>query len=332
MTKRPDLRKALAQLPARSGRLRLGIGLSGGRDSTALVRLLAALDPRPALVGLHLDHALRPDSGDQARFVRRLGAELGIPVVERREDVAVRARESRRPVEEAGRLARLDFFAREAQERDLDAVAVAHTRSDQAETLLLQLARGAGGLGLSAMPVVRTGPRGFRLFRPLLGVPRAELAALAEAEGWECYADPWNEDDRFARVRVRKRVLPCLEEELNPQAERALARTARLLRDDEAWLAEAARARFEELAGGEDPVRLPVRALAGLHPGLARRVLREAIRSARGHLRRIELVHVEAVWDLVRTPRRGASLDLPGVVVRIEERGDRTLIVAARPV
>ncbi len=291
-----------------------------------LLRLLAGLDGRPEFVALHLDHLLRPDSEDQSRFARDTASAIGIPFAFGREDVAARAERSGRPVEEAGRLARLDFFAAAAREHRLDAVAVAHTRSDQAETLLLQLARGAGGPGLSAMPEIRPDSRGFLLWRPLLALSRAELAEIADRKGWEFYPDPSNRDLRFTRNRVRQEVLPFLARELNPRIESALARAAGLLGEDEAWLREVAKNRFEELreeAGGDEE-RLPVAALARLPPALARRVLREALRAVRGHLRRIEFIHIEAVMEVIREPRRGASLDLPGAVVSIE---DRSLLV-----
>ncbi len=323
--KKPDpadlLRAAFRRGP---GEGPVGVGFSGGLDSTALLRLLAR--ERPDLVALHLDHALRPDSAEQARFARRAASEIGVRFVEEREDVALRARETGRPVEEAGRLARLDFFARKAAELGLAAVAVAHTRSDQAETLVLQLARGAGGLGLAAMPEMRTDERGFRLWRPLLEASRPDLEAIVAAEGWDVFPDPSNQDPRFARNRVRERVLPLLAEELNPRIEHALSRTARLLRDDEEWLQDAARTHFRELAV-ESPgeVRLPVPALARMPPALSRRLLREALRAARGHLRRIGLVHIEAIRHLLERP--GASLDLPGAHARIE---DGTLMLTNR--
>ncbi len=326
---RAAIRRGLSRLSGCDGATRIGIGLSGGLDSTVLTRLLAEANPRPQLVALHLDHALRPDATEQARFAGTVASGIGIPFVQEREDVAARARRTGRPVEEAGRRARLDFFGRAAAERRLAAVAVAHTRSDQAETLVLQLARGAGGLGLAAMPEIRTDSRGFRLWRPLLEASRSDLTEIAAAEGWDFFPDPSNRDPRFTRNRVRERVLPQLAEELNPQIERALARTATLLRDDEEWLQDTAKTHFRELADDTRPgeVRLPVPAVARLPPALARRVLRETLQAVRGHLRRIGLVHIEAVRRLLRQPQRGASLDLPGVLVRIE---DRSLVVEGR--
>lgn len=326
------------------------VGFSGGLDSTALLRLVtecARRTPNPPdlpshppssdsrVIAVHLDHALRADSAKQARFAARAAASLGVPFLAARREIAARARRERRSLEEAARLGRLDFFGEVARERRLSLVALGHTLTDQAETLLLRLVRGAGGLGLGAMPPARDDARGFRIVRPLLGVSRARIAALADAEGWRCYEDPLNDDPAFARNRIRRAVLPLLRDALNPQIEEALGRAAEVLREDEAFLAEASARRFAETAavrGRVSPaeVRIPAAALRDAPPALARRLVRQALRTVRGHLRRIGLVHIEAALGVARAGRGGASLDLPGARVRLE-RGVLTLAVVESP-
>ncbi len=311
-------------------------GYSGGLDSTVLLHLLVEIGrrsgtPRDApVVAAHLDHALRPDSPEQAHFAARVAASLGVPFRGGRREVARRARRERRSVEEAGRLERLDFFREVSVERGAFVVALGHTLTDQAETVLLRLARGAGGLGLGAMPPCRADERGFRIVRPLLGVSRAEIAVLAEAEGWQHYPDPENANPEFSRNRIRQEVLPLLRKTSNPQIEAALGRTAELLREDEACLQGLSARRFAEIAvvrqrGAVVEVSIAASAFGNTEPALERRLIREGLRTVRGHLRRIGLVHIEAALRIACARRGGASLDLPGATVRLE-RGFLTII------
>ena len=315
------------------------VGFSGGPDSTVLLHLVHAAAgrrgaPRLPVVAAHLDHALRPDSAEQARFAGNAARALGVPFVAERRAVAERARRERLSLEAAGRAERLDFLAETARARGAGVVALGHTASDQAETVLLQLVRGAGGLGLAAMPPARDDPRGVRIVRPLLSATRAEVAALAAAEGWPAYADPSNDSSDFTRNRLRREVLPLLRETANPAADRALARTAALLRDDEAFLAAAAASAWREIAAvsvedGRPVARAPAAGLRELPPALARRLVREALAAVRGHLRRLEYAHIEAVRSLAAAGRGGTACDLPGARVSLD-RGVLTFAAAAR--
>ena len=316
------------------------VGFSGGPDSTVLLHLVFAAAavrrgaPRLPVVAAHLDHALRPDSAEQARFAEDAARALDVPFVGERRAVAERARRERLSLEAAGRAERLDFLAETARARGAQVVALGHTASDQAETVLLQLVRGAGGPGLAAMPPVRDDPRGVRIVRPLLSATRAEVAALAAAEGWPAYADPSNDSSDFTRNRLRREVLPLLRQTANPAADRALARTAALLGDDEAFLSAAAASAWREIAAvsvedGRPVARAPAAGLRELPPALARRLVREALAAVRGHLRRLEYAHIEAVRSLAAAGRGGTACDLPGARVSLD-RGVLTFAAAAR--
>lgn len=328
---REALAAALEWFPRDAGNRSVLVGFSGGMDSSALLHLLGApggVRERvggPVLLAAHLDHMLRPDSAEQAEFAKTVASSLGIECFSARRDVAARSRREGRSVEEAGRLARLDFFAEIARQEGVGTVLLGHTLTDQAETVLLRLAQGAGTLGLGAMAPVRNDERGLAIVRPLLAVSRTAISELVTYEGWPFYPDPSNELDEFTRNRIRRRALPALRDSVNPQVEAALGRTALLLRDDEEWLSEITAERFREVAsvvrgGGSTSVRFPAAALGAAHPALARRLVREALRIARGDLRRIAAVHIEAVLRLVRAGRGGSSLDLPGAVVRLEQQ------------
>ncbi len=185
----------------------------------------------------HLDHALRPGSGTDAEFVAGLAGRLGIPVSVRRTDVAALAGERGDGLEEAGRVARYAFLDELLDAAGPNALAMtAHTLDDQAETLLLNLARGSGPAGLAGIA-----PRRARIVRPLLTMRRADLREALDAQGIGYRLDPSNVDRRFARNRVRGELLPLLES-LHPGATAGIARSASRAAADEAALAALAAA------------------------------------------------------------------------------------------
>jgi len=199
------------------------VAVSGGPDSMALMHLAVAAAPAHGwrLVVAHLDHALRAESADDARFVSEAASQLGLEYAGGRTDVAALAAERSDGLEEAGRVARYAFLEDVAAAAGPDAVILtAHTADDQAETVLLHLARGTGLAGLSGI----AGRRG-RVLRPLLGERRADLRAALETGGIGFRIDASNQDGRFARNRARAGLLPALEG-LHPGAVDAIGRMA----------------------------------------------------------------------------------------------------------
>jgi tRNA(Ile)-lysidine synthase len=199
---------------------RILLGFSGGLDSTVLLHVLHALAPRFGLrlAALHVHHGLSPNADDWLRQCRRSCRALGVPLRLRRVRVV---RRSRRGLEAAAREARLAAF-RAAR---ADALALAHQLDDQAETVLLQLLRGAGPRGASAMPAVgRLGTK--RLLRPLLDVPREAIAAYASAQGLAWVEDESNASEALTRNYLRRRVGPLIADRF-PRWRESLARAAR---------------------------------------------------------------------------------------------------------
>ncbi|MET0556327.1 MAG: tRNA lysidine(34) synthetase TilS [Vicinamibacteria bacterium] len=297
--------------------------LSGGADSVALLHALSVeAGPRGfRLLAAHLDHRLRDGSAADADACRALCASLGVPLRTAEADVPARARRDGDGIEQAARLERHAFLRQVRQEEGAAVVALAHTRDDQAETLLLRLLRGAGRRGLGAM---RTRVRG--LWRPLLPVSRADVLAHLAAAGLGWREDPSNRDLRFARNRVRHELLPYLEEHFNPHVRATLARSAGVLAD-EADALDAAAARLARRAHAEDPggpalVRSVLRAAAPSVAALAiRRLLDEA-----GGLRDVGASHVRRLLALVNAPgASGRRLPLPGGRVALV-RFDRLVI------
>jgi tRNA(Ile)-lysidine synthase len=306
----PHVRSVLARLGvARSGGT-LVLGLSGGPDSVALLDVLTALQPQLGfrLVAGHLDHGLRADSQNDVDFCAALCARLGVPFESARADVQARRRRDHAGLEDAARRERRAFLTALCARHAAEAIALAHTRDDQAETLLLHLLRGAGLQGLRGMLPLR-GP----WVRPLLDISRAEVLSHLAARALPCLQDPTNSDPALLRNRVRLELLPLLEQRFNPAVRAALARSAALLSDDANTLAGlvdgvAARALRRDGAG----LRVDGERLRAEAPSVARGLLRQALAQA-GGLDDVAAVHVERLLALARSAvPSGRRLNLPG--------------------
>ncbi len=261
---------------------RVVAAVSGGSDSVALFCLLQQLAARGDchLAGLaHLHHHSRGEAADgDAAWCRELAARAGVPAVIGDADVPALARSAGTSLEVAGRDARQQFYADALASLGAGCVAVAHTRDDQAETVLLRLVRGAGPAGLSGIA-----PRRDHLVRPLLEISRAELQAYLSEMGEPWREDATNADCAIPRNLIRQEVLPRLRK-LNAQADAALARTADILRTDAVFLdglANEAATRLVSIAAGP-PTRVTIEAgeLAKLPLALARRVALRALETA----------------------------------------------------
>jgi tRNA(Ile)-lysidine synthase len=288
------------------------LGLSGGADSVALLDALVSLRGRRGfrVVAAHLDHGLRPGSTEDASFCRALCERLGVPLRTASADVAARARRERGGLEQAARRERYAFLRRVREETGASVIAVAHTRDDQAETLLLRLLRGAGATGLGGM---RPRSGGGDLVRPLLRVSRDEVLVHLRERGLAWREDPTNADTRHTRNRIRHELLPYLEARFNPSLREGLSRTARILRDEADHLATEAEALLDEIARVDgDQVKLDRHALARAPLAVARVAVRQALARA-GGLGRVGAVHVERVLALARSKTAsGRRLPLPG--------------------
>ena len=307
--------------------LRLAVGLSGGADSVALLRVLADRGRELGLVvhAAHLHHRLRGAEADDDRdFCRELAHRLGLPFHESQIDTAGAAAadpasgKAVETIEEAARRLRYGWFRELMRTGIVDAVATAHTRDDQAETVLARFLRGAWTEGLSGIHPVVAFPEG-RIVRPVLAASRADVEGYLKA-----LDQPWREDSTnrhltFTRNRIRHELLPLLEE-WNPQLRVHLAQMAELARDEEDWWGyELKRLAAHSILPGR-PVRgggraageglaIEVARLAELPPAVQRRVLRYAA----GQLgTKPDFEATEAVRGLALTGRAGQRRELAG--------------------
>ena len=295
---------------------RIVIGLSGGADSVTLSVLLpdAAREFGAEVVALaHLNHGLRPGAEDDQRFCGEFAARLGLAFDTETADVRALARERKTSLEGAGRIARYAFLRRVMANRAATRIAVAHTRNDQAETVLLRLCRGAGPKGLASI-FPKAGP----VIRPLLDVRRAAIEAFVAAEGIPFRDDPTNRDVTFAHNRVRHELLPYLARYAGDGVVDVLARQAAIAREDADWLEQAATESARSLVLEEETgVSIDAAGLRQLHPALARRVVHAVLTRTAGR-RFIGFDHVDAVSRLTG---EGETIDLPGL--RVKHSGGR---------
>ena len=266
---------------------RVGVAVSGGADSVAMLRALLELrgDLGVVLSVLHFNHKIRgADADEDERFVQELAGQQGLEFHGSSADVPAYAAEHKLSLEAAGREARYQFFESFFQRQALDAVATGHTMDDQAETVLMRVLRGAGTRGLAGIYPKRKvigcggGVVGC-IVRPLLGVRRAEVLGYLGGIHQCWREDATNVDLQYTRNRIRHGLIPLIETRFKPNAVAALAQLAEVAREEENyWEAELRQIMPEVVqVPGADACRLAVNVarLAGLHPALQRRILRE---------------------------------------------------------
>ncbi len=292
-------------------RTRVLIGVSGGADSLALLHALAALRCQHPLelTAVYVDHGLRPGESEGERvLVQEYAAALGLTFVALRVDVTARAARDGLSLEHAAREERYRALRGLAARIEAPIIAVGHTADDQVENLLLRLLRGAGRRGLSGMR-----PHEGDLVRPLLAVTRAQVLEFLAHLGIRYLEDSSNSDLRFWRNRLRHEVLPGLEKSFNHGCRQAMLRSAAILAEEDALLADLTRAalpqvlRQEELAG--ERCVLDRRALLALHPALQRRVIEQVLWHLGASVRH---EHILAVLELARSQRGRGEKHLAG--------------------
>jgi len=321
---------------------RVGVAVSGGADSVALLLLLLELREKLGIVlsVVHFNHKLRGKASDADQaFVAKLAAKHGLEFHSASGDVAKKAKKERANIEDAARRARYDYFRSLAESGACKRVVVAHTADDQAETVLAHLLRGTGLTGLGGIHPV-AGP----VIRPLLSLRRSELRRFLRARKQTWREDLTNRDTKRMRARIRKKLLPLLEKQFQPAVVEHLASLAELAREDEAFLDAVAeeRARVLVQKSGEGP-RIAIDDL--LHPwkrkefntentestektvdtkALSKRMVRRIVESIKPRHGQLGAGHVDAVLQLARSGQSGGSLALPGGV---EVRRERDALV-----
>lgn len=292
------------------------VAVSGGADSMALANAILKESQPLAIsaVAVTIDHQLQKNSAQQATTVEMQLKELGYEKVICKKVVV----DLKSGLEAGARDARYQALNEIAQEEKATKIFLGHTRDDQAETVLLGLARGSGTRSLSGMAI----ENGIYI-RPLLHITRAETVKACEEIGVRFWIDPHNSNSDFSRVRVRNEVLPVMEKEIGPGIAAALARSASILRDD----ADALDAIAQVEIAQTDLSSLDCARLEGLPRAIRTRLIRASIYAAGAPSGSISWEHVAAVEALVTLWHGQGALSLPGGV-KVERISGRLSLLA----
>jgi tRNA(Ile)-lysidine synthase len=310
---------------------RVGIAVSGGADSVALLRVFDELrvELGVSLCVVHLNHGLRGEAADADEvFVAGLAGELVVPFLASRQDVAALARQNHWNLEDAGRRSRYGYFEQLVRDGQCTKIAVAHTADDQAETLLARIIRGTGSRGLVGIHPVRGA-----VIRPLLSVRREELREYLREKGQDWREDASNRDTTRLRARLRHQLLPLIERDFAPEIVERLTNLAELQSgEEEFWNAlveEQVKASLAQSGGeisiGIEQLLSPLPQLAQRRDAslaLSRRMILELLRQAAGGESDFDAEHVHQVLHLAGKSQSGRRIELPhGVqVVRVFDR------------
>lgn len=285
-------------------RTRALVGVSGGRDSVALLHWLAEQGFKRLAV-CHLDHGLRGRaSRADVAFVARLAKKYALPFVSERADVAAIAKQKQISIETAAREARHDFFAHAGKKLKCRTLFLAHHADDQAETFLFNLFRGAGSAGLGAMrpeSTQKTGGVTLRIIRPLLSVWRAEIDEYIAANRLKFREDSSNRDVKHTRNKMRHVIIPALEKWFGREIKKSVWRSTEILAAENDWL---------ETLIPRPSTELSVRELRALPVAQQRRMIRAWLKFLQ--VSDAGFGEVEAVRALLTSSAKPAKINLPG--------------------
>lgn len=343
LTKSKELLSCVKKSELLRAGARVGVAVSGGADSVAMLRLLIELRAELGIVlsVAHFNHKLRGSASEKDEgFVAALAEKFGLTLHVGRGDVGKKAKREKANLEDAARRARYAFFRKLTEGGLVDCVATAHTADDQAETVLAHILRGTGLAGLAGIhPVTSDG-----IVRPLLNARRSELRKYLRAKRQRWREDATNRDTSRQRARMRKKLLPLLEREFNPKAVEHLGALAELAREDEVLLRgmaegscrrfvkkhqEAASIRttdllrplsekafYTEAAEGTEFTEKTNREMRALSARMVRLLVEEYKKPGS----EVSAIHVDAVLRLAESGENGKILQLPGGVdVRRED-------------
>jgi len=291
---------------------RVGIAVSGGPDSVALLNALIEIAPEYGLElsVLHLNHGIRGEASDRDEaFVREEAKSKGLPFRGKRVSVPDIMKKRKGSLEEIAREERYRFFEEIIREDDLNKIAVGHNLDDQAETVIIKFLRGSGMEGLRGMLPVRDGI----YIRPLINVARSEIDSFLEKEGIGFVRDGSNENLQFLRNRIRNELIPELRDKYNNALVDTLNRTATILRIEDDFIEQTVEEILVDwgIPRDENEVRIEIKKLATLHKALRQRIIKELLEDKATSRKGIGYRHVRAVMDLVEGDNVSGLLSLP---------------------
>lgn len=283
---------------------RIVVGVSGGADSVCLLFILNSLKDefKFKLYVAHLDHMLREESNQDASFVKKLAKKLQLPVFISK--VNLNKVESG-SIEEIARIERLKFFNSVAKKVKTKKIALAHNSDDQAETILMRIIRGTGLYGLIGI-LPRREINGITVIRPLIEISRKEIEAFLAENKVSYRTDKTNSEDIYARNKIRNKLLPLLEKDYNKNIRGVLSNLAQTASNDYDFILEES-----EKFIGKNLKFIDLIRFRKLHPALQSNVLRLFISRCQGNTRRLTVVHINEILDMIASRPDNSIVNLP---------------------
>jgi tRNA(Ile)-lysidine synthase len=294
----------------------IGVALSGGMDSVVLLHVLYNLRDffEINLKVIHFHHHVRYyGCRVDALFVSHIAEEMKLPFIMEEEDIPHMAEKYSTGIEEAGRKGRYDFFRKIINRGDCNKIALAHSASDQAETVLMKILRGTGTYGLSGMASMREGV----FIRPVISCFHHELKKYAEDSGL-CYRqDQTNGDQNFSRNSIRHFLIPLLKEHFNPNIQNGLLNLSEIAKSENDFLDSLSEKYLDEITFNNDgeKIIIDIDKFSSFPLAMKRRIIRNAILKLSGNLSGIEFKHIERIIG-VTARNTGKIITLPGFVVK----------------
>jgi tRNA(Ile)-lysidine synthase len=299
---------------------RVLVALSGGPDSVALLYGLLALKPELdlKLYVAHLNHKLRGAESDQdERFVKKMASRLNLKFYSKRIDVKREAKKRKLGIEETAREVRYGYLEKLANQIKADKIAFGHQADDQAETFLMRLLRGAGGVGLSGIPAKRG-----KIIRPLIQIRRDEIESFLKDSQIPFRVDSSNYLIDYFRNKIRLTLLPQIKEEYNPKIVETLIRTADIISYQREYIQKLSRKIVQDIGTRRRcKIILTLKKFAGYEICLQRELIRLCVRELKGDLTQLTFESVERALNLIQQKKRGKRVKLVGKIW-IEVSGD----------
>lgn len=304
------------------------VGFSGGKDSMTLVHILNSLKKEFNLkiYLAHVNHKFRGKESDaDTRFCKNIAERFKLGIVCERIDVPKVVKEKGLSAEEAARQKRYGFFAKVCKKKGIKKIAVGHNKDDQAETVLLRLLRGAGITGLGGMSPVKE-MKGITIIRPLIEISRKEIEDFIEANRLGFRHDSSNDKTVFTRNRIRKELIPYLEKNFNPNIKELLFNMAENLREENNFIEGLAKKNFKSTAKVKKrSVYISMKKFKALPEAMKKRVLRSALQSVKGNLRRFTYQHWKEIEKLIEERPVNSIVDLPGGIDVVKNKKGLTI-------
>ncbi len=318
-----DVEKKFLQTIEKHGFLkrrdRIILGVSGGPDSICMLHLFYKIKDefKLDLICAHFNHGLREDSDEDEKFVRDICKKLKVKFISEKKNVGNFFFGD--SLEQTARNLRLDFFLKVARRFKIKKIALAHTKDDVVETILMRLIRGTGLQGLRGI-LPQSKFKKITFIRPLIELEKEEILEWLKQKGLSYKVDYTNFQDKFFRNRIRHKLLPLLAN-FNPQIKNVIFNLSRILSFDYDFLMFIAKDIFSKLKKQKSykTIRLNLEELKEMHPSLILQILRLAIEEVKGDTRRLEYKHFEQILDMIQKKKPSLSLDVPQLQIKKED-------------